>query len=59
MSNGRRTEREVEGRYNVTFCSYCLMAGEKREEWRGRYNVTLSSYCLMVHRTERGVEGKI
>jgi len=36
------------GRYNVTLCSYCLMAGEQREEWRGRYNVTLCSYYLMA-----------
>jgi len=48
MSDGRRTDREVEGRYNVIFCSYCLMAVEQREEWRGRYNVTLGSYCLMA-----------
>jgi len=48
MSDGRRTDREVEGRYNVTFCSYCLMAVEQREERRGRYNVTLGSYCLMA-----------
>jgi len=32
----------------VTFCSYCLMAGEQREAWRGRYNVTFCSYCLMA-----------
>jgi len=32
----------------VTFCSYCLMAGEHREEWLGRYNVTLCSYFLMA-----------
>ena len=41
---------ELRGRYNVTLCSYCLMAGEQREEWRGRYNVTLCSYCLMALR---------
>ena len=43
---GRR--EEWRGRYNVTLCSYCLMAGEQREDWRGRYNVTLCSYCLMT-----------
>ena len=32
----------------MTLCSYCLMAGEQREEWRGRYNVALCSYCLMA-----------
>ena len=47
LSDGRRTEGGVEGRY-VTLCSYCLTAGEQREEWRGRYNVTLCSYCLMA-----------
>ena len=37
LSYGRRTERGVEGRgrYNVTLCGYCLMAGEQREEWSG------------------------
>ena len=34
----------------MTFCSYCLMAGEQRGEWRGRNNVTLCSYCLMALR---------
>jgi ABC-type uncharacterized transport system permease subunit len=47
---------EWRGRYNVTFCSYCLtalrvaMTGEQREEWRGRYNVTFCSYCVMALR---------
>ena len=38
----------------MTFCSYCLMAGEQREEWRGRYNVTFCIYCLMAG--EKGEE---
>ena len=32
----------------MTLCSYYLVAGEQREEWRGIYNVTLCSYCLMA-----------
>jgi hypothetical protein len=31
---GRRTREEWRGRY-VILCSYCLMAGEQREEWSG------------------------
>ena len=27
----------------MTFCSYCLMAGEQRKEWRGQYNMTFCS----------------
>ena len=41
------------GRYNVTLCSYFLMAGEKGEEWRGRYNVILCSYFLWQENRER------
>jgi hypothetical protein len=26
---------EWRGRYNVTLCSYCLIAGEQRVEWSG------------------------
>ena len=48
LSNGSSRERGVEGRYNVTLCSYCLMVGEQREEWRARYNVKLYIYCLMA-----------
>ena len=50
LSHGSSRERGVEGRYNVTLCSYCLMAGEQRKEWRGSYNVTLCSYSVMALR---------
>ena len=56
LSDGRRTERGVEGKNNVTLCSYCLTAGEQREDWRGSYNVTLSSYCLMAGEQREGGE---
>ena len=42
----------------MTLCSYCLMAGEEREEWRGRYNVTLCSYCLMAEEQREEWRGR-